>query len=108
MKTLYTLVTVLFLASCSSGDKPKDKKTELDQLKKERTALNDKIAKLEAEMGGDKNNSEVKEVAAEEMKEATFENYVEVQGKVDAVDNVEVTPQIAGAVTAVYVKAGQH
>ena len=108
MKTLYTLAIVLFLASCSSGEKPKDKKTELDQLKKERTALNDKITKLEAELGVDKNNAEVKEVAAEEMKETTFENYVEVQGKVDAVDNVEITPQIAGAITAVYVKAGQN
>jgi membrane fusion protein, multidrug efflux system len=108
MKTVYILTIVLFLASCSSGDKPKDKKTELDQLKKERTALNDKITKLEAELGVDKNNAEVKEVAAEELKETTFENYVEVQGKVDAVDNVDITPQIAGAVTAVYVKIGQN
>jgi PBP1b-binding outer membrane lipoprotein LpoB len=28
MKILYTVAIVLFLASCSSGDKPKDKKTE--------------------------------------------------------------------------------
>lgn len=108
MKTLYIIAIVLFLASCSSKDKPKDKKTELDQLKKERTALNDKITKLEAELGVDKSNAEVKEVSAEEVNETIFRNFVEVQGKVDAVDNIEVTPESPGSVTAVYVKVGQQ
>ncbi|HKG08908.1 MAG TPA: efflux RND transporter periplasmic adaptor subunit, partial [Pedobacter sp.] len=63
--------------------------------------------KLEAELGVDKNNVEVKEVTAEKLSETTFRNFVEVQGRVDAVDNVEITPQSAGAVTAVYVKVGQ-
>lgn len=107
MKTsLYTITLALLFASCSS-DKPKDKKGELEQLKKQRTELNGKIEKLEAELGQNKTKTDLKDVVVSELTETHFRNYVEVQGKVDAEDNVEVMPESPGTVTAIYVKVGQ-
>jgi RND family efflux transporter MFP subunit len=108
MKTsIYTLALALVLASCSS-EKPKDKKTELEQLKKQRTELNSKIEKLEAELGQNKAVADVKDVTATELTEIHFRSYVEVQGKVDAEDNVEIMPESPGTVTQIYVKVGQQ
>lgn len=109
MKTsasLYAPLLLLFLLSCS--DKPKDKKAELDQLKKERSALNTKIDQLEAALGQNKAAPDVRDVAAIEITETSFRNFVEVQGRVDAEDNVDIAPESAGSVTAVYVKIGQQ
>ncbi|WP_316815517.1 efflux RND transporter periplasmic adaptor subunit [Pedobacter nyackensis] len=104
---LYTLAITIFLASCGS-EKPKDKKAELEQLKKERTTLNGKIDKLEDELGQKKTAADFKDVVVTELAEVHFRNYVEVQGRVDAEDNVEIMPESPGTVTAIFVKVGQN
>lgn len=108
MKTpLYTIALVLLLASCSS-EKPKNKKAELEQLKKQRTELNGKIEKLEEELGQNKTAADTKDVTISTLEEIHFRSYVEVQGKVDAEDNVEIMPESAGTVTGIFVKVGQN
>jgi RND family efflux transporter MFP subunit len=42
------------------------------------------------------------------VKSENFTNYVQIQGKIDAQDNVTAYPQSPGAITAIYVKPGQH
>ena len=108
MKTpLYTIALAIFFASCS-GDKPKDKKAELEQLKKERTTLNGKIDQLEAELGQKKAETDRKDVVVADVAPTHFRNYVEVQGKVDAEDNVNIMPESPGTVTGIFVKVGQN
>ncbi|NEU09399.1 efflux RND transporter periplasmic adaptor subunit [Flavihumibacter sp. R14] len=106
MKRILSIAAVVFLASCAG--KSTDKKSELETLKKERTELNSRIAKLEAEIGTSAAPSSFKEVSVFEVSESPFRNYVEVQGKVDAEENVQVTPETPGVVTAVYVNIGQR
>ncbi|WP_423147227.1 efflux RND transporter periplasmic adaptor subunit [Rubrolithibacter danxiaensis] len=105
MKRLIYLATILIIASC--GKKAVDKKTELAELKKQRSEIESKIAKLESEVG-EKPAEKVSEVNVTEVVPVVFKNYVEVQGKVDAEENVQVNPEMQGVVTAIYVKAGQH
>ncbi|MBC7744138.1 MAG: efflux RND transporter periplasmic adaptor subunit [Flavobacterium sp.] len=105
MKKVLSIAIVLFLAACSG--KSTDKKSELDNLKKERTQLNGQIAKLESEIGTG-TQAISKEVTIYEVSENSFKNYVEVQGKVDAEENVQVTPEAAGVITAVYANIGQR
>ena len=106
MKKILLISTVLFLASC--GGKPTDKKSELESLKKERAELNAKIEKLEAEVGVVASSNDVKDVTVLEVKETEFRNYLEVQGKIDAEENVQVNPEAPGVVTAVYASIGQN
>lgn len=104
MKNLI-FIGIFFLAAC--GGKTTDKKTELETLKKERVAINSKIAALEAEVGTAK-TEETKTVSILEVQESTFSNFLEVQGRIDAEDNVQVSPQAQGVVTAVYASIGQN
>ena len=103
MKKIIYLAVILIIAACG---KPKDKKAELADLKKQRNELNSKIATLEKEVGPT-TVVEVADVSVQEVVPATFRNYLEVQGKVDAEDNVQVGPEAPGVITAIYVSAGQ-
>jgi len=103
MKRVLFIAIITFLAACSQ---PKDKKTELADLKKQRIDLDSKIAKLEAEVGT-KDSIIAKEVSVLDIKASTFSNYVEIQGKVDAEQNVFVNPETQGIITAVYISIGQ-
>lgn len=94
---------VVLLAACA----PTDKKAELDKLKAEREKLNDQIAKLQAEIDPNgKADEKAVSVKIIEAKECVFDHYIEVQGVVDGDQNIAVSPQSAGIVTAVYVKEG--
>jgi membrane fusion protein (multidrug efflux system) len=95
------------IISCSSGN-GNDKLQELDKLKKEQSALKEKIAKLEAEVAltdsTDKEKSKL--VSVTEMKLQPFSHYIEVQAKVEGDEDVVVSAQSMGTVTAVLVNAG--
>lgn len=105
MKRILFIASVVFLAACSG--KSTDKKAELAKLKKERTEIDAKIAKLESE-GGDKRVKKVVDVSVVEVVTKPFYNYLEVQGKVDAEQNVQVNPEMPGSITRVYVGIGQN
>ncbi|OAQ40748.1 efflux transporter periplasmic adaptor subunit [Pedobacter psychrophilus] len=104
MKKLLIASLVLFLAACSNN--PENKQEQLAQLKKEQAELSSKISKLESEIGA-KEEFITKDVSIYEVKASTFKNYVEIQGKVDAEENVQVNAEAAGVITRVYVSIGQ-
>nr|WP_067060730.1 efflux RND transporter periplasmic adaptor subunit [Mucilaginibacter sp. L294] len=104
MKKLIYIPALLLLAACSS--KPKDKKAELADLQKQQQEINAKITKLQSEVGGD--STKAAEISVAEVKSGAFTNYVQIQGKIDAQDNVTAYPQSPGTITAIYVKPGQH
>ena len=106
MKHVIFMGIVLFFSAC--GGKSIDKKTELETLKKERVEINSKIAVLEAELGTAKNAQDVKNVSVLEVQESLFSNFLEVQGRIDAEENVQVSPEAQGVVIAVYASIGQN
>ncbi len=48
------------------------------------------------------------DVAEMEVKKSPFTNYVQIQGSIDAQDNVIAYPQNSAVITAIYVKVGDH
>ncbi len=106
MKTrILILSAVVALAACNN--KPKDPKAELADLKKQQADIAAKISALEAKTG--KTDSvRSTDVSVVEVKTANFTSYVQLQGKVDAQDNVTAYPQAPGTITGLYVKAGDH
>jgi membrane fusion protein, multidrug efflux system len=104
-KSVLFLGLVLVAVACSS---PADKKSELAKLKKEHDAISLKIKALETELmlGDSTSDNKVTSVSVTEAKAVEFNHYLEVQGKVDGEDNIAVSAQMAGAITAVYVKEG--
>lgn len=105
MKKLLIIPAILFLAACSN--KPKDKTAELAELKKQQAEITDKIAKLEAETTN-KDSVKTTQVGIVVAKAGTFTNYVDVQGKIDAQDNVIAYPQAQGIITVINARPGQY
>ncbi len=104
MKKLLYIPALVLLAACS---KPTDKKAELANLKKQAADLNAQIIKLQGEIG---TTDSVKstDVAELTLKPVSFTSYVDLQGSIDAKDNVIANPQAQGVITAIYIKAGDH
>ncbi|HKI89816.1 MAG TPA: efflux RND transporter periplasmic adaptor subunit [Draconibacterium sp.] len=104
-KIFYYSALIVFLVSCGQNT---DKQKELDKLKAKREQLNGQIEQLEKELNRNDNSTEVKAipVAVTVAAECVFNHYIQVQGTVDGNQNIAVSPQMAGIVTAVYVKEG--
>jgi len=115
MKSYYAIaLSATLLASCG-GEKKTDlqsKREELQKLKSEQASLNTKIKTLEGEVTKldpkKAEESRVKDVAVSPVSATTFKHFVELQGTVDAKNNVQVSPKSGGVVTAVYVKEGDN
>lgn len=105
MKKLLFIPAILLLAACSH--KPKDKAAELADLKKQQAALDAKIDTLQAQLGK-KDSAKSIDVSTITVAPGNFTNYVDVQGSIDAKDNVQAYPQAQGVITAIYVKVGDH
>src|ERR1700753_1759803 len=105
MKKIFYIPVLVLLAACSS--KPKDKTAELADLKKQQAEINAKVTALEAQVGK-KDSVKSTDVSTVIVKTGSFTNYVNLQGRIDAQDNVTAYPQASGVITALHVKAGDH
>ena len=113
LKSILFLSLVLVMVSCGGGkEKGKlgDKKAELEKLKKEQKALNDKIIKLVAEIEElDSTAVKAKLVSLETVGGGAFSHYIDLQGKIDAKNTAYVAPRgMGGVVRALYVKQGDY
>lgn len=117
MKKLYIflILTTLVLNACKKDEgKSKElikKQQELADAKKEFGSLKDKISALESEIAkldGSDTLVKGKLVAVTPTVIAPFSHYVEVQGRVESDQNVDVTAQFPGTVERVFVKEGQR
>lgn len=105
MKKLIYIPALIFLAACSQ--KPKDKATELADLKKQQADINSKIAALQGANAA-QDSAKSADVSILKVKTGNYTHYVDIQGKIDAKDNVNAFPQTPGVITNIYVKPGQH
>jgi RND family efflux transporter MFP subunit len=107
-RSLYLLLfPVLILAACGGGDQNAgNKEAELTKMKKERAALDEKIAKLELEVNKNK-PGKATAVTVLELAPTEFTSFVEVQAQVNGDQDVNATPQAPGTVQSVLVRAGQ-
>lgn len=117
MRKLYIFLilasTVMYACTKEEGKSAElvKKQEELATAKKEYGALKDKISKLEteiAQLDGSDTLVKGKLVAVTPTTAATFTHYIEVQGRVDSDQNVDVTAQLPGTIEQVLVKEGQR
>lgn len=103
-------ITILaFVFSCSTdknADKAK-KMAELTELQKQHDELSDKIAKLQKELTDSSKIEKKLTVTVLDIQPSVFKHYVEVQGKLDGEDYVDVSPEAAGVIDEIYVTNGQ-
>ncbi|MBL7846918.1 MAG: efflux RND transporter periplasmic adaptor subunit [Cyclobacteriaceae bacterium] len=108
LSVLSALMIATVLAACSAGSK--DPQTQLEELKKQRAAIDSQIRTLEAEVSHANpaaTTTKSKEVAVQELTPRPFDYYVQTQGSVEAVDNILVSAKTMGVLSAVYAQEGQ-
>lgn len=104
-----TLTAAIVLVACGApkGDDEAAKRQELQQYKQQLHDLEEKIAILETELEGTE-NEDVVNVKVQELQAQTFEHFIEVNGKVEAEQNLDVSPESSGVITDVFVTEGQQ
>lgn len=110
MKNSILIVALtIFIAACGGGASG-DKRAELEKLKKQKADLETKIATLEEYVL--KNDTTIKEkvidVVAMPLQKQLFKTYIEIQGRIDADENVFVSTEMPGTITRINVKAGDQ
>jgi membrane fusion protein, multidrug efflux system len=96
---------VLAVFSCSAPDK----QAKLESLKAEHDKIAQQIQELEKELGATGVNdpsANAADVAITELKPTEFKHFIEIQGKVDAEENTQVSAQTPGVVVSIYVREG--
>jgi len=104
---LASLFLILVTAAACGGDNPKDGKAELAKLKADQKEIQDKITELE-KTSGTKDSARKVPVVVTTMTPVVFNNYVDVQGKVDLDEVVNAIPEMPGIISAIHVKQGQY
>lgn len=104
-KSMILMAAVVLLAACGAPDK----KAQLEKKKQEYAALGEEIKTLEAELGDSavEKTGNQRIVAVTEMKSETFTHYVDVQGNIDAGENVNVSARSMGTIVKVNTSVGQ-
>ncbi len=101
------LVMAGFILLATSCSKP-DKKTELADLKTQQKETEIKIKALEKELGaGKKVEATPITVSVTPLQAQSFKHFVEAQGIVTSKNIVQVTPQMGGSLTGIFMVEGQ-
>jgi membrane fusion protein (multidrug efflux system) len=107
MKKIFILPTfAIAIISCNSGGS--DKKAELEKLKKQDAELKSQILTLETELSVNDSAPKGLNVSVVSLKPEIFKNFIDVQGKVDANENVSISSEMPGTITKINVNVGDE
>jgi RND family efflux transporter MFP subunit len=107
-KNLLQILTFGIIAALLSacGGSP-DKAAQLAALKDQKAKIEADIAALEKELGASNDAPKrIRTVGLTELEVGPFRHYIDLQGKIDAEENVPVTAKMPGALSRVLVKNG--
>ena len=104
--TFIVIVAITLLASCGGGGD--DKHAQLEKMKADYATLGTQIKTLEAEIAltDTTKSNKVKDVLVTEVITQPFYHYIDVQGTVDADENVSISAKTPGVVKRILVTEG--
>jgi membrane fusion protein (multidrug efflux system) len=120
MKHILNITTAaalsLLLVACGGGKADRgavaDKKAELEKLKNEQKKINEQIAKVEDELmklDSSYGAAKAKLVALQTIGSDSFQHFIDLQGRIDAVNVAMVSPRgMGGVIRSIHVKPGQN
>ncbi|RPE13048.1 efflux RND transporter periplasmic adaptor subunit [Chitinophaga lutea] len=98
------LLTIV-LAACGGGEgKPEE---QIQKKKQEIAKLQQEVKELEKKTKGTDTVQKMKTVSIASITDTVFEHYIDIQGTVDARENVDVSPQVPGVIRSISVREGQ-
>ncbi len=110
MRKLIPFFLIISLSACGGNDTDAIRK-KITEKKKQIASLNAEILQLEAELSA-KDTTAVRDfktmVQVQGLQSQTFDHYVNVNGKVEAVNEAWISPEINGQVKKIHVKEGNR
>lgn len=109
MKKLIYFPIVVLVVACGSNNTLEAKKKQLAEYNTQMETLKKDIANLEKEIAKMDTSQVIKNpklVTVSAVEAGSFNHYIDLQGTVEAHEDIAVMPGIPGIVTAVYVKEG--
>lgn len=105
------LIAAITITACNKPTPLAEKQKELSALKSQVTDLNAKIKTLETEIAKidtSKKAEKIVEIGTMEVTPQVFKTYIDIQGRIDADQNVSVSSQMPGTITRINVTEGQE
>jgi RND family efflux transporter MFP subunit len=108
-KILFIVTTALIVSACGNTNVTDDaaKRKQLQELKQQVHTLEQQIHVLEMELSANE-TEELVNIKANTLENQKFEHFIEVTGKVEAEQDVDVSPESAGIIKEVLVTEGQQ
>ncbi|WP_319230358.1 efflux RND transporter periplasmic adaptor subunit [Draconibacterium orientale] len=108
-KILFIVTTALIVSACGNTNVTDDaaKREQLQELKQQVHTLEQQIHVLEMELSANE-TEELVNIKANTLENQKFEHFIEVTGKVEAEQDVDVSPESAGIIKEVLVTEGQQ
>lgn len=106
-KIIALLLFASVFAACTKSSSV-DKKAELEKLRKQQSELANKIKDLETQIAKEDpdGNKKVRFIEVDTISKGVFSHFVEVQGRLEAEENINLSPRSMGVYTQVNVKEG--
>lgn len=103
--TILFIVIASIVVACSAPDK----KAELEKLRTQKATIETEISKLEEELAkSDTTKEKLVDVIAIPLTSEIFKTYIEIQGRIDADENVSLSSELPGTLTKINVKVGDE
>ena len=100
---------VIAIASIVISCGTPDKKAELEKLRSQKTEIDSKISSLEEELAkSDTTKQKLTDVVTMALVPQSFKTFIEVQGRIDADENVSLSTEMPGTITKINVKVGDQ
>lgn len=111
MKNYIGIIMIFGLVACQP-ETATEKQAQLREYKEKIRDYNTKISKLESELDsmapGEKSETSGIAVQVKEIKPETFTSYFETTGKVEAINDAYISPEINGQVSEILVRRGEQ
>ena len=108
-RILFILTTAILLSACANTTVEDDaaKREKLQQLKQQVHSLQQQIDSIEKELNSSE-EVEVVKIKAQKLARQKFEHFIEVTAKVEADQDVDVSPETSGIIKEILIKEGQN
>lgn len=100
------VLAVLLLTACSS-DSGQSAEKQLDELRKQRSSIDQKIRELEARLNPAEATAGAQPVEVRPVVPQLFQHYVDAKGTVDSRSSVSISPLMGGRVVMLSIANGQ-
>lgn len=111
MKKMFFITLAVFMLACQQEKSPEAIQKEISKHKQAVNDLNHKISELEKQLvanGFDLNDKARVAVSVQELQEVKFDNFFNVSGSAEAVNQAFISPEMSGQIEKIYVKKGQR